>query len=146
MELDFQLTDFVNYKENQIEEMLLRETQTTNIPNMMQYITQNNDTFMLRTLMTIMMKIRSKSIYMKDKIDKSKQNYEDKILMTEEIIKGIYLLASSWGIAEATEYILANEHNVNERVVKDFSEKGTNYILEKLVRQTICEQNREKEA
>ena len=145
MGLDFKTNDIINSKEDEIERIISKKSITANISDLAQYIKENKDIIMTRTLLSMLYKTRSKSIYMKDKIAESRQFEQDTIYMSEELIKIIYITLNRRGIKDIKRVLLENAGILNEILLKYYSEKNTNYIEEKFFLETIMNQNGEKE-
>lgn len=144
MVLDFKKCDLVNSKEEEIERIVyMNNPKKTNIRGLVQHICNNEDIIMLSTLMSMLFKIRSKSIYVKDKIDKSAEMEQESILMTEEIIWDLY--KKSKNSRQIKKFFSENDCIIEKLLLKYYSEKNTNYISEKFFIETIIEQNGQKE-
>lgn len=145
MELDFKTYDIVKAKEDEIERIISKKSKTTNIPELAQRIKDNKDIVMVRTLMSILFKARSKSIWMKNKVPKSSEYEQDTIFMTEELMKIIYLTLNRRGIKGIEKLLLENASVTNDILLKYFSDKNTNYISEKFFIETILDHRNSKE-
>lgn len=143
MGLDFKNYDEVTKKENEIEQIIyMQKPNRTNINGLIEQI-NNNDKIMLATLMSMLYKVRSKSIHMKEKIAKSAELEQDWIFMTEEIIWNLY--KQSKNQKQIKKFILENSCILEEILLKYYSEKNISYIGSKSFIDIILKQNGQKE-
>ncbi len=145
MELDFRKNNIVNSKEDEIERIISKRTSSTNIPELANHIKKNKDIIMASTLMSILFKVRNKSIYMKDKIEISSEFEEDTIFLTQELIKMMYSTLEKRGLKGINRPLLENASIINDILLKYISDKKTNYIAQKFFIETLINQNSQKE-
>ena len=146
MELDFKKMDLVSQKEDQIEKIIyMTKAGATDIKGLAQHIYYNKDSIMLQTLMSMLFKIRSKSLYMIDKVKKSEEYEQTSIFMSEEVIGSLYKRNKKNTYDDIKKRILKNGYIIKDLLLKYYAEKNTNYIENKFFIETILKQKSQKE-
>ena len=146
MELDFKKMDLVSQKEDQIEKIIyMTKAGATDIKGLAQHIYYNKDSIMIQTLMSMLFKIRSKSLYMIDKVKKSEEYEQTSIFMSEEVIGSLYKRNKKNTYDDIKKRILKNGYIIKDLLLKYYAEKNTNYIENKFFIETILKQKSQKE-
>ena len=137
MGLDFKKYDVVSAKEAKINSFFSDKTEEP-ILSLASYIKEKKDMIMVKTLMSILFKVRNKLKYMPDE----KKKEEDKIKQIENIIKKIYLSKD----IDDIEKIILKYGNELKKILKEFFYKQKlNYIQERLSIKSIIDHGEQHE-
>ena len=160
MGLYFKEYDIVGRNEDKLEEVLFEKNhQNAELSKLNKYI-DNKDTIMLSTIMSALYKLRSKKLYMINKIPGKYEEEEDIIWETEIIIRNLYKALKGKRYDKIKDLIKSNNNNFfsfliegkseNRRILNNllynyYYDKNINYIGEKFYMENIFKQNSVKE-
>jgi len=160
MGLNFKEYDIVGRNEDKLEEVLFEKNhQNAELSKLNKYI-DNKDTIMLSTIMSSLYKLRSKKLYMINKIPGKYEEDEDTIWEAEIIIRNIYKALKEKRYDKIKDLIKSNNNSFfsfliegkseNRRILNNllynyYYDKNINYIGEKFYMENIFKQNSVKE-